>query len=272
MGSDLITRLVSMSLYERRSILSSFCDDHLRPTVETVLGVKVTTTEWRNIRLHHRYPGPHKKIIKPKLYWQKNGSMHLHRLLDFLNQPSYLQRLSFGTKVLSVMDGKDYQDLDNISRAVRLSKIDGDFLMALDQETIYSDSLPSSELRCQCLEKGTFRGCLHERNHQVGGISKKFIVKGSIPTRTIEESVKTLTSGQIKALSGLGDTKEIKGRNFFEDLRTLPKKYEMDQEKMKQLLKKIDHTEIFYQTDYGAHLSRHYDYTCECITCGYSVR
>ena len=112
------------------------------------------------------------------------------------------------------MNGVDYKKLDNVARIVKLSKIAADFLMALDQEAIYEGSLPSSEIRCQCLERGTFRRCLRLRNHQVDGSFKKckFTEKGSLSSRTVEEFVKTLTSGQIKSLSGLDNIKEMKGQ------------------------------------------------------------
>ena len=109
------------------------------------------------------------------------------------------------------MDGDDYKRLDNVARVVKLSKITSDFLMTVDQEAVFEGLLPNSETRCQCLERGTFRRCLRLRNHQVDGSFPKckFTEKGSLSSRTVEEFVKTLTSGQIKSLSGLDDVKEL---------------------------------------------------------------
>ena len=225
-GTDLISKLLKMTIHEQRSILASFCEDYSKNTIESVLGIKVSHKEWNKIRIHRRYPGPYKPVIKSKIYRQKVSTTHLQRLLTFLQTPGYLQRVAFGTKVEQVLDGNDFERLDNISRVVRLSKITADFLIAMDQEAIYEGSLPSSEVRCQHLERGTFRRCLLQRNHNLDGSSNqcKFTEKGSVATRTIEEFVKTLTSGQIKALSGLDDIKEIKGQKSFQSLRLLSKK------------------------------------------------
>ena len=224
-GTDLISKLLKMTIHEQRSILASFCEDYSKNTIESVLGIKVSPQEWNKIRIHRRYPGPYKPVIKSKIYRQKVSTTHLQRLLTFLQTPGYLQRVAFGTKVEQVLDGNDFERLDNISRVVRLSKITADFLIAMDQEAIYEGSLPSSEVRCQHLERGTFRRCLLQRNHKLDGYSNqcKFTEKGSVATRTIEEFIKTLTSGQIKALSGLDDIKEIKGRKSFQSLRLLSK-------------------------------------------------
>ena len=49
MGSDLISRFLLMAVYERRSVLTSFCEDHSRQTIQTVLGIKVSSQEWGKI-------------------------------------------------------------------------------------------------------------------------------------------------------------------------------------------------------------------------------
>ena len=90
MGTDLVTRLVSMPLYKRRGILAAYCKDHSKATVESVIGQKISHNEWNKINIHRRYPGPHESVIKPKVYRQKISSVHLQRLLSFLHQPGYL--------------------------------------------------------------------------------------------------------------------------------------------------------------------------------------
>ena len=191
-----------------------FCLNHSKETIQCVLGIIISPTGWGKIKIHQRYPGPHKPVVKTKIRRQRISSLHLQRLLTFLHQPGYLQRVAFGTKIQEVMNGVDYKKLDNVARIVKLSKITTNFLMALDQEAIYEGSLPSSETRCQCLERDTFWRCLRLRNHRVDGSFKKckFTEKGSLSSRTVEEFVKTLTSGQIKSLSGLDDIKEMTAR------------------------------------------------------------
>ena len=67
------------------------------------------------------------------------------------------------------MDGVDHKFLDNIARAVSLQKITIDFLRTLDQEATYQGDLLSSEIRCQCIERKSFRRCLHPRDHKADG-------------------------------------------------------------------------------------------------------
>ena len=80
-------------------MLASFCEDHSRQTIQTVLRINFSANEWVKIQTHHRYPEPHKPVIKPKIYRQRTSSTHLQRILTFLHQPGYLQRVAFGTKV-----------------------------------------------------------------------------------------------------------------------------------------------------------------------------
>ena len=67
MGQDLARRLLDMTAKERRPSLAGFCCKHSKTTVEK-LGFKISWNEWRKIKIHSRYPGPHKPIIRPKVY------------------------------------------------------------------------------------------------------------------------------------------------------------------------------------------------------------
>ena len=79
MGSDMVSRVVSMSLYERCSMFATFCKDHSKTTVECVLGTKVSNNEWHKINIHYHYPGSYEPVIKPKVYRQKINAVHLQR-------------------------------------------------------------------------------------------------------------------------------------------------------------------------------------------------
>ena len=144
-----------------------------KATVERVCGIKVSNNEWNKINIHRCYPGSHQSVMKPKVYRQKISSVHLQRLLTFLHQPGCFQRVTFGTKIQEVMDGSDNKFLNSIARAVSLQKIKIDFLQALDQEATYQGDLPSSDTRCQCLERRTFCRWLYPRNHKVDGTNKR---------------------------------------------------------------------------------------------------
>ena len=83
--------------------------------------------------------------------------------------------------------------------------------------------------------------------------------------------MQSLTPGQIKSLSGLDDTKEIKGRRSFQELRILAEKYCQKTEDLKRLFDKIDKKNIFYQTNFATHLQENSDDPCACLTYVYSV-
>ena len=44
-GTDLISRLLLMTIYEQHSILASLCGDNSKNTIESVLGIKVSHNE-----------------------------------------------------------------------------------------------------------------------------------------------------------------------------------------------------------------------------------
>ena len=68
---------------------------------------------------------------------------------------------------------------------------------------------------------------MHLRNHKKDGPHSryKFIMKGSMCKRTVEEFTDTLTAGQIKKLSGLDDIKVLKGHKSFISVCRLTDKY-----------------------------------------------
>jgi hypothetical protein len=81
--------------------------------------------------------------------------------------------------------------------------------------------------------------------------------------------VDSMTWGEQKSLSGLDDTKVLKGRENFIALRTLVKDIVTDQLSAKALLKRIDECEDFYKTDFTLHLKEKGDHRCRCVTCGF---
>jgi hypothetical protein len=84
---------------------------------------------------------------------------------------------------------------------------------------------------------------------------------------TAENLISTMTMGDIKRLSGLDDTKVLKGMENFISIRKYAKQYGgLDCER---LLRQVDEVELFYKTDYVPHLIRTSAHQCSCLTCGF---
>jgi hypothetical protein len=84
---------------------------------------------------------------------------------------------------------------------------------------------------------------------------------------TAKNLISTMTVGDIKRLSGLDDTKVLKGMENFISIRQYAKQYGgLDCER---ILQQVDEVELFYKTDYIPHLNRTSDHQCNCLTCGF---
>eukprot|EP00978_Attheya_sp_CCMP212_P021315 scaffold62029_cov65-Attheya_sp.AAC.8 len=198
MGSVVADELENMTTQERRPILAAYTTRDNWKIVETVADIKISKHEWQKIRINNRWPGPFMPVVKIVWHRQRISTQILIRFLELLEQqPGYLQRVAFGVKVESILNGAEYATMDAVSRTQKLSLIAADFLLALDQEVRVHDTIPDSCDRCQHLECDTMRRCIHPRNHKEDGTLDrcKFTVRGSISKRTVEEFTKTLTTG-----------------------------------------------------------------------------
>ena len=95
-------------------------------------------------------------------------------------------------------------------------------------------------------------------------------MKGSMSLTTAQKLVSTLTGGDIKRLSGLDDTKVLKGRENFLRLRRLAKSlFDDDLAAQILMLERIDEAEVFYVVDFQDHLEREGEHQCNCLLCGF---
>jgi hypothetical protein len=259
--------------HERRPLLAAVCNLHFKKTVERVLEIPITDREWKMIKVHSIHPSPHVQASKKK--WSRNrvSQTVLRNLLAFLESPGNVQRYAFGQQVVELFNGASVAELDAVERCKKLENLAAEFIVSISAEmdamvladTQMISALPKSEERCQRLERGTLRRCMQKRGH----CDKcKFTPKGSISIRTAMKLVSGLTSGEMKRLSGLDDTKVIKGRDNFIRLRKLAQNYCVPGED-KEMIERIDKTETFCQTDLIPHFERVSECSCCCLTCGF---
>jgi hypothetical protein len=95
----------------------------------------------------------------------------------------------------------------------------------------------------------------------------KFTPQGSCCINSAQALVSAMTIGNIKHLSGLDDTKVIKGMENFQTLRLAGKEY--SGAKIDKIMKNIDKVELYYKTDFVPHLKQVADHGCNCFTCGF---
>jgi hypothetical protein len=293
MGEETINHLEknkeTYTATDRRPFLAAVAH-HAKKVIEKVAGVKISAQEYKNIRIHAKYPGSYKNARKPRVFRNKIGKDLLLKLLHHLDDPGNLQRLAVGRQMVEIMKGQKCVELDNVTRNKTCATLAAEFIVKLGEqmeavvmaEDGTTTPLPESSDRCQCLEKGTGRRCMKARGHDKRldhgsgeedeidpkQYHHKYTPKGSISLTTAMELVGTLTGEDLKALCGLDDIKVAKGMENFERMREITDLYFSGAGK-DQMKQRIDDHELFCQTNFVPHLQEVSQNNCNCLTCGF---
>ena len=220
-----------------------------------------------NIGIHARQPGVGESVQREERHSCKVKPEILEKLLAFLNSPGNLQQYAFGRQVREIMNSRECVELGKVSRLQNLESLTEKFVKGIMSELDARGSLdlPDDNKRCQKLDPhGSMRQCMKGRVHD-GRCN--FTPNTSISAITIKQLIKSLTSGDVKSLSGLDDVRVVKGRDNFASLREISKEISLNADLM---IKRINNTELFYQTDYIHHLKRSGTHRCNCLTCGFN--
>jgi hypothetical protein len=190
-------------------------------------------------------------------------------LFRLLSDPNSLQRHAFGQKFVEIFGGKDFVVIDRIESNERASKLAAKLVVSLldESEILTNGDLPESHLRCQTLERDSFRRCLSERNHP--GKKCRFTPKDGCSMTKATQLIKMLTGGELKQLTGLDDIKVERGRDNFIRIRKLIDQLVDHPNERIDLTKQIDDAELFHKTDFQNHLERVGEFACSCLTCGF---
>jgi hypothetical protein len=271
LGKETIAYLRTLSKpSERRPILATVAQKHSKTAAEEALGFKISDNEWHETRVHAKYPGPGKPVIKAKIFRNRVDKKLLKDLLWFLESPGNLQQFAFGSKMIALFGGRQTLQVDSVARQKKLSRLAADFIAVVHGEmtamAASDQEVPESQNRCVCMEKFTMRRCMKERGHS--GVCS-YTPVGSISVNTAMKLIDSMTSGDLKRLSGLDDTKVLKGRDNFERMRTIAKAFLLaGSPELKSMLGRIDAEELYYQTDYVGHLKAG-GHHCNCLACGF---
>ena len=256
----------------RRPFIAAFCKKYSQSCIERVVGIKIPSDEWNNIRKHQRSPGAFKILTrsKPIISRARIPESIIKKLLYLLEQPMNLQKHAFGSKLLAICDGMKSVELAAVARAKPMLDLVKSFIMALDSEAGCKCTVPDED-RCTKLEDNTMRRCMKTAGH---GGKHKYTTKGSICARTVEDLVGTLTTDEIRRFTGLDDIKILKGNDNFKRMRELTEKlfFALDNEtqlEKAEILMNIDEVELFHSTDFRPHLDRNGTHKCNCLTCGF---
>jgi hypothetical protein len=194
----------------------------------------------------------------------------LKDLLWFLESPGNSQQFAFGSKMIALFGGKQTLEVDSVARQKKLNRLAADFIAVVHGEmtamAASDQDVQDSENRCVRMEKFSMRRCMNERGHAG---SCAYAPVGSISVNTSMKLIDSMTSGDLKRLSGLDDTKVLKGRDNFERMRTIAKAFLLaGSPELKSMLGRIDAEELCYQTDYVGHLKAG-GHHCNCLACGF---
>ena len=293
LGEQIISHLAknkgTWKARDRRPFLAAVAH-HEKKVIEKVVGVKINAGEYKNIRIHAKYPGSFVDARKPRVFRNKIKKELLLKLLHHLDDPGNLQRLAVGRQMVEIMGGQQCVELDNVTRNKTCAILAAEFIVKLGEEldemVVAEDGtfqpLPESAERCQCLETGTGRRCMkmcgHDKRPENGSGEEdetdpkhyrhKYTPPGSISFTTAMELVDTLTGEDLKALSGLDDIKVAKGMENFKRQREIADLYFSGAGK-DQMKQRIDDHELFCQTDFVPHLQEVSENKCNCLTCGF---
>ena len=275
--SELSPMIVGQKPAARRPFLAAFAN-HKKPAIERVLDIKISDAEWNNARKHAVWPGAFKPERKPRAgatFRSKVDPALLTKLAKFFEGPGVLQRYAYGEKILNLCGGLQLSALDNVDRLQKARTITVKFILSIDAElSAYEHDLPPDEERCRCCERDTMRRCMLRREHKADGSCTccKFTPDGSLGRTTVLAMVNNFTGDDIKKLSGLDDTRVMKGRdNFNRAKRIVDELYtaDVDAEEAVNLKKRIEDSELFYRTEFCAHVQSESDYSCSCFECGF---
>lgn len=259
---------------ERRPYVALFAQTKgmSRTMAEEAIGIKIIPNEWRKARLHALWPGTLKPAPKTKTFRQRVSTDQLQFLLNFLDSPGNLQRYAFGSKLLNVAEGTSGSktvEIDRVDRLKKVEKISVEYIMGLDAQmngAAVDNQEDLGDNRCTCCEALTKRQCRLKHGH-VG--NHKYTASSSLSVTTVRNLVKSLTGDEIKRLSGLDDTKVLKGRDNFRRMKTLAGQLCTHIEQRDALISRVDDDELFYLTDFQNHLKRDGEQKCCCLTCGF---
>jgi hypothetical protein len=244
--------------------------NHTKESVAGATDLKLTSTEWSNIKIHALWPGPMKPVEQPEIFRCRVPQAALMALLRHIDSPGVSQKYAFGNKVLALGNGRETLELDNVSLRAKVDDVVADYLgqifLEIDQHLDSYQTLPDDHRRCKKKDKGKNpRRCMNEMAHDG---KCQFTPKGSISYTTSLALAKELTGPEIRKLAGLDDVKVLKGRDNW--IRTKGIVDEVFQGvEAEEYRDRIDNQETFYSTDYIPHLSKASDHKCNCLTCGF---
>jgi hypothetical protein len=253
---------------DKRPILARF-KSYPRRTIEKVTGLKISNREYSNIQKHALGAGAWQPVEKVKSSKNRMSPRVLVALFRLLSDPNSLQRHAFGQKFVETFGGRDFVTMDRIETNEKASKLAAKLVVSLldESEVLTNGDLPESHLRCQTLERDSFRRCLCDRVH----IGKKcrFTPKDGCSMTKATQFIKMLTGGELKQLTGLDDIKVERGRDNFIRIRKLIEQLVCEANQRINLTKEIDEAELFHKTDFSNHLERAGEFACSCLTCGF---
>ena len=220
---------------------------------------KINDTEWKEIGIHAKYPGPLQPVPKTQIFRSRVPQAILLKLLRFLEDPGNLQKFAFGTMAREILGGTDFVQLDRVDMMQKLQTLATKFIMGLISEMENMESQLPHEERCEEVNRNTFCRCRKKRGH-AGNC--KWTPKGSICETTAKNLIASLTGNEMKALCGLDDTKVEKGRDNFIALRDMADTICNTSEEAKVIKDSIDEVEIFHQSNFMQHLQKHGTHEC----------
>jgi hypothetical protein len=151
--------------------------------VKEELSIKITSNEWKEIKLHARYSGPFNPVKQVSSFCNQKLEAILTCLIEYLNHPGNLQRYAFGQKLMALFNNQELCELDAVDRLKKLEQLSAKFIIEMlsELDQVSLGALPEPEDHCpKCdpkLQHYMHHQCMKEKIHEG---RCKFTPKGSI--------------------------------------------------------------------------------------------
>jgi len=105
---------------DHRPLIALAPDNTSKKAMVQVIEKQMSTREFKNIKLHAKWPGALILVPKTKVFRNRIDPAILQRLYEFLDDPWSIQRYAFGTRVLDIFGGSKTTEIRSVNQLEKL--------------------------------------------------------------------------------------------------------------------------------------------------------
>ena len=248
---------------DRRPMMALLTGSFTREQAEKYVNDKISKREWREARMHNKYPGPLKPVEKIEISRQRISTETIETFFAWIRGEGLDQSYAYGDKNVTLANGSIVQ-LDAVGMNGSISHINKEYVKAKfpERRQKRDGGCPKRQDRSGCY-------CVKEENHEG---KCKYSIENMLSASSIDAIIKTISSGQVKSRAGLDDEDVEKGSRsvdcMIEIYKILASKLKHTSDTIAGTKKKIENILTYHRTSFKSHLSRNGKKSCQCLSCG----